>query len=53
MPPSTLRKRTRNTDASASEEAVETLVDWMSNVLYESEKGCEDEAGSSAVVERG
>ncbi|MFY9582915.1 MAG: hypothetical protein WAR21_00305 [Candidatus Acidiferrales bacterium] len=40
-------------DAGASEEAVEMLVDWMSNVLYESEKGCEDEAGSSAEVERG
>ena len=40
-------------DASADEEAVETLVDWMSNVLYESEKGCEDEVGSSAEVERG
>ena len=40
-------------DASANEEAVEALVDWMSNVLYESEKGCEDEAGSSAEVERG
>ncbi|MFY9585379.1 MAG: hypothetical protein WAR21_12910 [Candidatus Acidiferrales bacterium] len=40
-------------DASANEEAVEALVDWMSNVLHESENGCEDEAGSSAEVERG
>jgi len=38
-------------DAGADEEAVEMLVDWMSNVLYESEKGYEDEAGSPAEVE--